>query len=158
MGHSISRFRPGPHRSRARPVVAVIIGSQGRDFCMADSLLGSVWNIGLRNDCIVQNGSDKPIVWVIRMLKGREEDTFQNIILSHYLWESGPPSCSSVKRSIDFRKSMMMKSLSCTISALCRRNKLQGKKKAGGGGRGGETEYLLRCHVLGSEKPKFLFI
>lgn len=117
---------------------------------MADFLPGSVWNIWIRNDCVLQNGSDKPIVWLIRMQKGREEDTFQNIILSHDLRESGPPSCSSVKGSLYFRESMMMKSLSCKISALCHRNKLQWKKKAGGRGGGGGTEYLLRCQKIPS--------
>lgn len=39
---SVPRFRPGPHWSRASPVVAVIVGGQGRDFCMADSSRVSV--------------------------------------------------------------------------------------------------------------------
>lgn len=91
------------------PGVAAVLSNQDRDFHVADSLPGSVWIIQLRNDYIVHKGSDKLIAQLISMLKGKEEDTFQYLILSPYLQESGHPSCSS--RSIYFRKFMMMKSL-----------------------------------------------
>lgn len=53
-----------------------------------------------------------------------------------------PPSSSSVKRSIGIRKSMLMKSLSCKISALCHRNRLQWKEKAGRWQRQGRRNWI----------------